>query len=302
MQLGFIGLGKMGMNMVKRLSGGGHTVFGTARTATRKPELEQAGGRWVENLADFARVLSAPRTVWVMVPAGQATEDTIQGLTHVLSPGDTIIDGGNSDYRDTQRRAEDLSRLGFRFIDSGTSGGIWGLKNGYCLMIGGLARDVQAAGPLFETLAPPSGWAHVGPSGAGHMVKMVHNAIEYGMMQAMAEGFDVLDHSGLNLDLARIAELWNHGSVVRSWLMELAAGVFAEDPKIEAIQGYVEDSGECRWTIETALQQGTPTPVFCASLHARYASRRENAFANRFLAALRQKFGGHAVKAAPTQE
>lgn len=296
MELGFIGLGRMGMNMVRRLTGGGHTIFCTARTTEKRAEAEAAGATWVDSLEQMAKRLTQPRAVWVMVPSGETTEKVLQQVAAVLEPGDLIIDGGNSDYRDSRRRAAELTGKGFQFIDCGTSGGIWGLKVGYCLMIGGTPASVERLAPVFTTLAPPDGWLRVGVPGAGHFVKMVHNAVEYGMMQAMAEGFALMEGSGQDLDLHKISQLWNKGSVVRSWLMELAERMFSEDPHLDKLKGHVDDSGECRWAIETALAQGVPAPVFSASLFARFASRRENSFENRCLAALRNQFGGHAVK------
>ena len=298
MELGFIGLGRMGLNMVRRLSGGGHRIFCTARTAEKRGEAEEAGAAWVDSLTEMAGRLAKPRAVWIMVPAGETTETVIGQVASVLEPGDLIVDGGNSDYRDSRRRAADVKARGVEFIDCGTSGGIWGLQVGYCLMIGGTTSAVERLAPVFTTLAPPDGWLRVGSHGAGHFVKMVHNAVEYGMMQAMAEGFSLMEGSGQDLNLHKISHLWNQGSVVRSWLMELAERMFAEDPHLERLKGFVEDSGECRWAIETALAQGVPAPVFSASLFARYASRRENSFENRCLAALRNQFGGHAVKKA----
>jgi 6-phosphogluconate dehydrogenase len=295
MRLGFIGLGKMGLNMVTRLVRGGHAVLGTARTATRRPELEAAGGQWCENLPGLLQALPTPRAVWVMVPAGSATDEVFQALLASLSPGDLVIDGGNSDYRDTKKRHQVLSERGIRLVDAGTSGGVWGLKNGYCLMVGGSIPDVAGLEPVLTTLAPPDGWAHVGPVGAGHFVKMVHNAVEYGMMQSYAEGFALLREGGFAIDTARVAALWNQGSVVRSWLCELAAGVFAENPDLDGVKGVVDDNGECRWAIETAVAQGIPVPAMTAALFARFGSRQPDAFANKFLAALRNAFGGHHI-------
>lgn len=296
MDLGFIGVGKMGLNMIKRLIAHGHRVFCTARTSTRRHEAESIGATWVESIEAFKNALSPKRIVWSMVPAGIATEETLKKLTESLEPGDLIIDGGNSDWRDSLRRHKMMAELGFKFLDVGTSGGIWGLEKGYCLMIGGEKNAVELLTPVFEALAGTSeGWAHVGAGGAGHFVKMVHNAIEYGMMQAYAEGFELMERSNFNLDLCKISNLWNHGSVVRSWLLELAENIFRDDPRLETIIGRVEDSGEGRWAIETAIASEVPVPVFAAALFVRFASRRENAFSNRFLAALRNRFGGHAV-------
>ena len=296
MRLGFIGLGKMGLNMVTRLSRDGHEVYATARTDSHRAEAEAAGARWAAGIEDFTSMLSSPRIVWLMVPAGETTQRVLDSLTEVLAPGDIIIDGGNSDYRDTVIRNREITNRGIHFIDSGTSGCIWGLEKGYCLMIGGDRNVVNLVSPLFKTLACHEGWAHVGKPGSGHYVKMIHNAIEYGMMQSMAEGFELLEASGMNLDHAQIAHLWNHGSVVRSWLMELSESIFSENSSLEGLHGYVEDNGECRWAVETAINKAVPAPVFATSLFARYASRKSDAFSNRYLAALRNKFGGHSVK------
>ncbi|HNW34084.1 MAG TPA: decarboxylating 6-phosphogluconate dehydrogenase [Candidatus Ozemobacteraceae bacterium] len=296
MKIGFIGLGKMGLNMVRRLAAGGHEIRATARTTARRADAEAAGAHWEDDLDGFVRNLEAPRAVWVMVPAGAATEETIESLSRKLAPGDIIIDGGNSDHRDTVRRAERLTAQGLKFVDCGTSGGIWGLEKGYCLMIGGDPDSVARLAPVFTTLAPPDGWMHVGKSGFGHYVKMVHNAVEYGMMQAYAEGFELLQqHCGKSLNLGDVSRLWNRGSVVRSWLLELSEKVFDDPAGLDSIAGRVNDSGECRWAIESALAENIPAPVFAAALFSRFASRRDNGFGDRFLAALRNQFGGHAV-------
>jgi len=295
MELGFIGLGRMGMNMVKRLTAGGHKVFCTARTDGKKEEAITAGGIWVDRMKEFTSVLKSPRIVWTMVPSGQATEETVKSLAEILEPGDLIVDGGNSDYRDSIRREKDIKARDIGFVDCGTSGGIWGLEKGYCLMIGGTQADVARLKPLFETLAQPAGWSRVGEAGTGHFVKMVHNAVEYGMMQAYAEGFELLEKSGMHVNLADVAGLWNHGSVVKSWLLELAESIFQDDKHLNGLAGQVQDSGECRWAIEAALKSDVPTPVFASALFARFESREKNAFSHRFLAALRNKFGGHAV-------
>lgn len=296
LKLGFIGLGRMGLNMVRRLTAGGHEVHVTARTTAKMGEAESAGAHWVASLDGFVAVLPAPRVVWVMVPSGTATEETIETLSGKLSPGDIIIDGGNSDYRNSVRLAERLAARGQKFIDCGTSGGIWGLENGYCLMIGGDSDSVAHLAPLFTTLAPPDGWMHVGKAGLGHYVKMVHNAIEYGMMQAYAEGFDLLrKHCGESLNLGNVARLWNHGSVVQSWLLELSERVFDDPAALQSIAGRVDDSGEGRWALESAISEGIPAPVFAAALFARFSSRNPEGFGNKYLAALRNQFGGHAV-------
>jgi len=296
MQLGFIGLGRMGLNMVRRLAASGHEILATARTTAKKADAESAGARWVDGLDGFVAALPAPRIVWVMVPAGPATEETIDALSRKLSAGDIIVDGGNSDHRDTVRRAERLSGLGLQFVDCGTSGGVWGLENGYCLMIGGDPAPVTHLAPIFTTLAPPDGWMHVGRSGLGHYVKMIHNAVEYGMMQAYAEGFELLrQHCGESLNLGDVSRLWNRGSVVRSWLLELSEKVFDDPAVLESVAGRVDDSGECRWALESAIDESVPAPVFAAALFARFSSRRPDSFANKFLAALRNQFGGHAM-------
>jgi len=234
--------------------------------------------------------------VWIMVPAGEPTEIALRDLAELLAPGDTIVEGGNTHYKDDVRRAPGLVARGLRYVDAGVSGGIWGLTEGYCLMVGGERDVVQRLAPIFTTLAPPDGWLHVGPVGSGHYVKMIHNGIEYGLMQAYAEGFELMSESDYGLDLAAIARLWNRGSVVRSWLLELAAGALSRDPKLAAIKGWVEDSGEGRWTIADAVEKAVAAPVITASLYARFRSRRENSFADRLLAALRNAFGGHAVR------
>ncbi len=241
-------------------------------------------------------MLAPPRAVWVMVPAGEPTEKTVRELAGLLATGDTIVDGGNSYYKDAIRRAAELAPRGLFYVDAGTSGGIWGRQLGYCLMVGGPAPAVARLEPVFRTLAPADGYLHVGQSGAGHYVKMIHNGIEYAMMQSYAEGFELMRESPYALDLPRVAALWNHGSVVRSWLLELAADALAEDPHLESVKAYVEDSGEGRWTVEDAVEKAVPAPAITAALYARSRSRRDNSFADRLLAALRHKFGGHAVR------
>ncbi len=289
MKLGMVGLGRMGGGMSERLRQGGHEVIGF----DRDPAVSQAA-----SLEDLVAALAPPRHVWMMLPAGQPTEQTIEALSTLLSPDDLVVDGGNSNFRDSIRRAEELAADGILFVDAGVSGGVWGLKEGFCLMLGGTDGALARLAPALETLAPPDGWRHVGPSGSGHFVKMVHNGIEYGLMQSYAEGFDILQSSSVfpSLDLASIAEVWRHGSVVRSWLLDLAAGALQKDPGLEEVKGYVEDSGEGRWTVIEALEEDVPAPVITLSLFARFASRREDAFSNRMLAALRREFGGHAVK------
>jgi len=296
MNIGFVGLGRMGLNMVRRLTAGGHMIWATARTTAKRVDAEAAGARWADDLDGFVKNLAPPRVVWLMVPAGAATEETIEALSRKLSPGDIIVDGGNSDHRDTVQRAERLTARGLKFIDCGTSGGIWGLEKGYCLMIGGDSASVAHLAPVFTTLAPPDGWMHVGKAGFGHYVKMVHNAIEYGMMQAYAEGFELLQHHcGKSLNLGDVSRLWNKGSVVRSWLLELSEKVLDDPARLDSVAGRVDDSGECRWAVESALSESIPAPVFAAALFSRFASRRDDGFGNKFLAALRNQFGGHAV-------
>ncbi len=296
MELGFVGLGRMGGNMVTRLLRDGHRIVAYDRLADAIGLAAAHGAAAATALADFAAMLRAPRAVWVMVPAGDPTETTIQALAGILSTGDTIIDGGNTRYEDDVRRGRELARKGIHYVDAGTSGGIWGLQNGYCLMIGGDAGPVQRLAPLFTTLAPPDGWLHTGGIGSGHYVKMIHNGIEYAMMQAYAEGFELMDVSDYQLDLPAIAKLWNHGSVVRSWLLELTADALAADPELAGLKAYVEDSGEGRWTVEDAVEKAVPAPAITAALFARFRSRRDNSYADRLLAAMRNAFGGHAVR------
>jgi 6-phosphogluconate dehydrogenase len=299
MQIAMIGLGRMGANMATRLGRGGHDVVGYDQSPDAAARAATAGAEAASSLDDVVERLRAPRAVWVMVPAGEPTETTVLSLGKRLDRGDVVIDGGNSNYKDSMRRAARLAERGIAFVDAGTSGGIWGLDEGYSLMIGGDADAVARLRPIFETLAPAPdrGWAHVGPSGAGHFVKMVHNGIEYGMMQAYAEGFSILRHKEeFGLDLAAVAELWRHGSVVRSWLLDLAARALAEDQTLEAIAPYVSDSGEGRWTVAEAIDLDVPAPVITLALIQRLRSRDEESFADRLLAALRNQFGGHAVK------
>ena len=296
MELGFVGLGRMGLNMVRRLQRDKHRVVVWDRAAEPVKEAVEAGAVAASGLADLIGKLSAPRAVWVMVPAGAPTEGTVKDLVGLLSSGDTIIDGGNSYYKDDQRRAQELKGRGLHYVDAGTSGGIWGLKLGYCLMVGGEKVIVDKLAPIFKTLAPENGWAHMGGVGSGHYVKMIHNGIEYGMMQAYAEGFELMSKSDYKLNLPAIAELWMHGSVVRSWLLELAASALREDPKLEKIKGYVEDSGEGRWTVYDAIEKDVPAMVLTSSLFTRFRSRQQESFGEKMLAALRNAFGGHAVR------
>jgi 6-phosphogluconate dehydrogenase len=298
MQLAMIGLGKMGGNMSERLLRGGHEVVTYDRSAESVQRYAKLGATGASSLADVVKKLKAPRIIWIMVPAGDPVDQTIAELRPQLSDGDIIIDGGNSNFHDTMRRAKALAEHGIQFIDSGTSGGIWGLENGYCLMVGGEQRAVLRCEPIFKTLAPPNGFAHVGPSGAGHYVKMVHNGIEYGLLQAYAEGYEILHASKSfpKLDMHRIAELWQHGSVVRSWMNELAVRAFEKDASLEKIRGWVADSGEGRWTVQEAIDLDVPAPVITLSLLTRFRSRQEDSFSAKVIAALRNEFGGHAVQ------
>jgi 6-phosphogluconate dehydrogenase len=296
MELGMIGLGRMGANMSERLVRGGHRVVSYDQSAEAVRRAVDIGAVGARSLADFVEQLSLPRSIWLMVPSGDPVDQTIDELLPSLAKDDVIIDGGNSNYKDSIRRAEKLRAHGLHFIDAGTSGGIWGLKNGYCMMVGGEKAIVERLEPIFKTLAPPDGYLHVGPNGAGHFVKMIHNGIEYGMLQAYGEGFELLKASEFHLDLGRIAHLWNQGSVVRSWLLELAERAFEKDPQLSSIKGYVEDSGEGRWTVVEAIEKSVPAPVLMLSLFARFASRQEDSFSAKVIAALRNEFGGHAVK------
>lgn len=296
MELGFIGLGKMGMNMVIRLRRDQHRVVVYDRSNDLIQQAEGHGCVGATSLADLVSKLSAPRAVWIMVPSGAPTEETVQAVAALLKPGDTIIDGGNTRFHDDVRRAAALTKQGLHYVDAGTSGGIWGLKVGYCLMVGGEEAPVQRLAPLFKTLAPENGWAHVGAVGAGHYVKMVHNGIEYSMMQGYAEGFELMSKSEYKLDLARVADLWMHGSVVRSWLLELAVGALKQDPKLDQLKGYVQDSGEGRWMIADAIEKDVPVPTLTTALFTRFRSRQDQSFAEKMLAALRNAFGGHAVR------
>jgi 6-phosphogluconate dehydrogenase len=299
MQLAMIGLGRMGGNMVQRLLQGGHELIVYDSSADAVKAHVAQGAKGAKDLADVARQLAQPppRVIWVMVPAGLAVESTLEQLVPHLARGDIVIDGGNSNFRDTLRRAEALKARGIEFVDAGTSGGVWGLTQGYCLMIGASPSAFQHCEPIFQTLAPPEGYAHVGPPGAGHYVKMVHNGIEYGLLQAYAEGYEILHASkDFTLHVGQIAKLWNHGSVVRSWLNELAERAFSRDDQLAAIRGYVEDSGEGRWTVQEAMHLDVPAPVITMSLLARFRSRQEESFGAKVIAALRHEFGGHAVQ------
>jgi 6-phosphogluconate dehydrogenase len=297
MQLGFIGLGRMGANMVRRLLRDGHEIVVYNRTPEKTREIVGEGAIGAFSIEELVGKLAAPRAVWIMVPAGDATEAQIVELLEHLEPGDTIIDGGNTNFHDDQRRHPDLASKGIRYVDAGVSGGIWGLQVGYCLMVGGDPAAVEPLVPLFTSLAPPDGYRHVGGPGAGHYVKMVHNGIEYGLMQAYAEGFEIMHASDYDLDLGSIADLWMQGSVVRSWLLELAGRAFkANGQDLDHLKGWVADSGEGRWTVQEAIDRDVPAPIITLSLQARFRSRQDDSYGARVLAALRNEFGGHAVK------
>ena len=300
MKLAMIGLGRMGMNMAKRLLKGGHQVIAYNRTPEKTKQLVKDGAIGAYSLKEVVEQLQPPRIAWIMLPAGQAVDDHINQLKDLLEPGDIVIDGGNTYYKDDIRRAKLLEEKGIRFMDAGVSGGIWGLQIGYCLMIGGEQDTFKQLEPIFKALAPEEGYLYCGATGAGHFVKMVHNGIEYGMMQAYGEGFEILEASEYaeSLNYADVAHLWNQGSVVRSWLLELAEEAFRKDEKLSDIKGYVEDSGEGRWTIQQALETGVPAQVITLSLLRRFRSRQEDPFTDRVVAALRREFGGHAVVSA----
>jgi len=298
MQLGFVGLGKMGLNMVTRLVRGGHQIVAYDRSADAIRRAEAAGARAAASVDALVAALAPPRGVWIMVPAGAPTESTVAALGDLMSAGDVIIDGGNTNFHDDVRRAKTLAGRGVRYVDAGTSGGVWGLQEGYCLMVGGDADVCRRLEPIFLTLAPEGGYLRVGASGAGHYVKMIHNAIEYGLMQAYAEGFDLMQASDYQIDLPAVASLWMHGSVVRSWLLELTARALKEDPTLSGLEAFVEDSGEGRWTLHEGIDRAVPLPALAAAVFTRYRSREGNPFAERLLAALRNQFGGHAVKKA----
>ncbi len=297
MKIGFVGLGRMGMNMVIRLIKAGHSVSVWNRTPGKIRDAVKHGADGASSIQDLIGKLKAPRVIWVMVPAGRTTDEMIDVIAPHLEWGDTIVDGGNANYKDSIRRADRLIKKGIRFMDAGTSGGVWGLQVGYCLMVGGTEETFKQLEPVLKDLAPPDGYMHCGPVGAGHFAKMVHNGIEYGMMQAIGEGFEIMKAAPFKYDLAAIAHLWNQGSVVRSWLVELAERAFKEDPKLEKIHGFVEDSGEGRWTVQQAIDTDVPAPVITLSLLSRFRSRQDDSFQAKVLAALRKQFGGHAVKA-----
>jgi 6-phosphogluconate dehydrogenase len=296
MRIGFIGLGRMGANMVRRLLRDKHEIVAYNRTAEKTKEIAGEGADGAYSIAELVGKLEKPRAVWIMVPAGDATEAQIEELLEHLEKGDTIIDGGNTNFHDDQRRHPELKKKGIEYIDAGVSGGIWGLANGFCLMVGGDPAPVKRLEPVFLSLAPKDGYLHVGGPGAGHYVKMVHNGIEYGLMQAYAEGFEIMHASDYRLDLQKISTLWNHGSVVRSWLLELAERAFAGDQDLKHLKGWVADSGEGRWTVQEAIDKDVPAPVITLSLLTRFRSRQDDSYGAKVLAALRNEFGGHAVK------
>jgi len=297
MQVGMIGLGRMGMNMARRLLIGGHHVVVYNRTYEKVEQMEKEGAEGSKSLEELIQKLSMPRVVWMMYPAGELVDETVSILSSLLSKGDVIVEGGNSFYKDDIRRARMLKTLDIHYVDAGVSGGIWGLKVGYCTMIGGDEADFKHIEPLLKTLAPPDGYLYCGSTGAGHFVKMIHNGIEYAIMEAYGEGFELLKSSpyGENLELDKVAHLWNQGSVVRSWLLELLESALGKDPQLEGIRGYVDDSGEGRWTVLQAVESGVSAPVIALSLFKRFQSRQNDLFSDKVLAALRNEFGGHAV-------
>jgi 6-phosphogluconate dehydrogenase len=295
MKLGMIGLGRMGANMTRRLTRGGHTVVAYSR-GNAEALAREAGAEWAASAAALVERLGKPAVVWMMIPAGPPVDATIAEMLPKLAPGDIVVDGGNSYYRDSVRRAGELAARGIAYLDAGTSGGVWGLENGYCLMVGGEGEAVERVRPAFETLAPANGFARVGGPGAGHYVKMVHNGIEYAMLQSLGEGFEILHASEFGLDLPQIAEVWRYGSVVRSWLLDLLSDALKKDPALEHIRGWVDDSGEGRWTLQEAIDHAVPAPALADALFARFRSRQTDSFSARAIAALRNEFGGHAVK------
>ncbi|HXI02258.1 MAG TPA: decarboxylating 6-phosphogluconate dehydrogenase [Candidatus Saccharimonadales bacterium] len=302
MELGMVGLGKMGKNMALRLLREEHRVVAWNRSPGPVQEVVAEGAEGAKDLADLVAKLPAPRVVWLMVPAGKVTATILQQVSALLSEGDIVVDGGNSNFRDSMRRADELRSRGIRYLDAGTSGGVWGLQVGYCLMVGGDRSAFDIVAPALKTLAPPDGFLYTGPAGSGHYTKMVHNGIEYGMMQAYAEGFELLQESGFGLDLRAISHLWNQGSVIRSWLLDLAEDAFEKDRNLEQIQGFVDDSGEGRWTVKEAIDRAVPAPVIALSVLMRFRSRQQDSFSMKVLAALRNEFGGHAVKATGQSE
>ncbi|GAB4159377.1 MAG: decarboxylating 6-phosphogluconate dehydrogenase [Planctomycetota bacterium] len=296
MKLGFVGLGRMGMNMVRRLLRDGHEVVAYNRSKPKVDEAASEGAIPCLDIEELPGKLAEKRVIWLMVPEGKPVDDAIEALLPHLNQGDIVIDGGNSNFRDTLRRHEFLSQSGIGYVDCGTSGGVWGLKVGYCLMIGGRKEDFDFCEPIFKTLAPPEGYLYCGPSGAGHFVKMVHNGIEYGMLQAYAEGFEILKYSKYEFDMRAISHLWNQGSVIRSWLLELAELMYQEDGNLEKLRGYVEDSGEGRWTVLESISESVPAPVIALSLMMRFRSRQPDSYSAKVIAGLRNQFGGHAIR------
>ncbi len=297
MKLGMVGLGRMGGNMTVRLVRRGHEVVAFDPGPEAVERAVRAGAAGAASLDALVKELEPPRVVWLMVPAGDITENTLRELGGLLSAGDVVVDGGNSYYKDSMRRAEQLAAGGIRFLDCGTSGGVWGLENGYCLMVGGDGEAVRIVEPAFVALAPEGGYAHAGRSGAGHFTKMVHNGIEYGLLAAYGEGFEILEKSEFDLDLLQLSSIWRYGSVIRSWLLELLHDALQRDPSLGSIRGYVDDSGEGRWTVQAAIDEDVPAPITALSLFARFASRQDESFSAKVIAALRNEFGGHAVKA-----
>ena len=291
-----VGLGRMGGNMSIRLRRHDLSPVGYARGAASRQAVADQGVEVVETLGDLVGALEPPRAIWLMVPSGDPTESVIRELSTSLGEGDLVVDGGNTYFKDSVRHGGELGERGVRFVDAGVSGGVWGLENGYCMMLGGDAADVDRLRPVLDALAPPDGWAHVGPSGAGHFVKMVHNGIEYALLQSYGEGFEILEKSEYDLDLRQVADVWRNGSVVRSWLLDLLASALEKDPELESLRGYVEDSGEGRWTVMTAIEEDVPATAIAHSLFARFTSRQDRSFAMRVIAALRREFGGHAVR------
>lgn len=296
MKLGFIGLGKMGMNMVHRLINQGHQVVVYNRSMEKVIEAQKLGAIASTSILDLVSKLDGKKIIWLMVPSGKPVDENIEAILPMLKKDDIIIDGGNSFWRDTQARAKRVSEKGIHYLDCGTSGGVWGLQNGYCLMYGGDKKSADFVEPIFKSLAPENGYVYCGESGTGHLVKMVHNGIEYGMMQSYAEGFEILKKSPFNINITKVADAWQYGSVVRSWLLELAVNAFKDDPNLEQLKDYVQDSGEGRWTVQTAMDFDVPAHVITSSLYTRFQSRQDESFAMKVLAALRNQFGGHAVK------
>ena len=298
MQVGMVGLGRMGLNMARRLVEDGHTVYGYNKTHDRVEEAERHGIKGVDSLKELAQALKPPRVVWIMVPQGKPVDEVIAELRGYLESGDIIIDGGNSYYREAMRRSRELEKEGIHFLDVGTSGGIWGLKEGYCLMIGGNRDIFCQLEPLFKSLAPEDGYIYCGNTGAGHFIKMVHNGIEYAMMEAYAEGFELIwkSHYSEEIDFAELSKVWNHGSVIRSWLLELIERTFRQDAHLESLRAFVQDSGEGRWMVRESIEMGVPLPAITESLFRRFRSRLDDSFAERLLAAMRREFGGHSVK------